>query len=165
MACRGVHFALTDEQERKLLACGDDDDAVVELVQEDIEATWDRPWLCETDRAWDAIHRCLTDGKLELRNGTPPLNRVIFGGQQMCASGEYYVCYVPRSEVASVAAALVAVTREQFDAAYDGLVDTDYPGPHCHEDREYTWTHLENLKAFWARAGSAERPVIFTVDQ
>ena len=35
-------------------------------VIEEIEDRWDRDWLVETDKAWDAIHRCLTGGTLEL---------------------------------------------------------------------------------------------------
>lgn len=138
---------------------------MVEVLQDEIEAAWDSAWLCETDKAWDAIHRCLTDGQLEIENGRPPLNRVVLGGRQLCKGGEYYVCYVPRGDVPEVAAALKAVTRQEFDAAYGALVATDYPGPHCDDDREYTWHYLEDLRAFWAKAGSARRPVIFTVDQ
>ncbi len=41
MACRGVHFALTDKREPRLLACAADDDAIVELVQEEIKAARD----------------------------------------------------------------------------------------------------------------------------
>ena len=165
MACRGVHFALTLDQERKLLASAGDDSAVVELVHEEIEDAWDRDWLCETDKAWDAIHRCLTDGKLGLDNGRPPLNLVILGGKQFCASDDYYVCYVAKDMVPAVAAALARFTRDQFDSAYNALANTDYSGPHNSDDREYTWENLEDLKQFWANAAAGGRSVIFTVDQ
>jgi hypothetical protein len=165
MACRGVHFALTAEQERQLLALLGQNDAVVELVQEEIEHAWDREWLCETDKAWDAIHRCLTDGNLALDNGAPPLNLVIFGGRQLCDSGDYYVCFVDRATVPQVATALNEYTRAEFDIAYDRLVQTDYAGPHNNDDREYTWVNIEELKPFWAKAAEAGRSVIFTVDQ
>jgi hypothetical protein len=63
----GVHFAITSEQERSLLAADDegDRDAVAELLEE-IEEFWDDDALkVDTDKAWDAIHRCLTDGTLD----------------------------------------------------------------------------------------------------
>ena len=63
VACRGVYFALTQDEEQRLLQCGDDD-SVLSLIQEDIEARWDADHLLELDKAWDAIHRCLTDGEL-----------------------------------------------------------------------------------------------------
>jgi uncharacterized protein DUF1877 len=93
------------------------------------------------------------------------LNLVIFGGRHLCDSGDYYVCYVPRSAVPGVAAALQAFERSQFDTTYDALADTDYDGPHDAHDREYTWDHLQHLKVFWAKAASGSRSVIFTVDQ
>ena len=37
---------------------------MLDIVQEEIEEPWDEEWLLEMDKAWDAIHRCLTDGRL-----------------------------------------------------------------------------------------------------
>jgi len=70
MACRGVFFALTKEEEAKLLAAADSD-AVVEIITEEIEERWDREWLVEMDKSWDAVHRCLGDGSL--RTSQPSL--------------------------------------------------------------------------------------------
>tara|TARA_R100000789_G_scaffold80776_1_gene75960 strand:+ start:876 stop:1169 length:294 start_codon:yes stop_codon:yes gene_type:complete len=56
MACRGVHFALTEEQRSQLLAIVESQGDVIGFIQEDIEELWDTEWLCETDKAWDAIH-------------------------------------------------------------------------------------------------------------
>ena len=44
---------------------------------EEIEDRWDEDWLVETDKAWDAIHRCLTGGTLEY--GPTPLHKCILG--------------------------------------------------------------------------------------
>gem|GEM_PF-7118074 len=63
MACRGVFFALTKEEEAKLLAAPDSE-AVVEIITEEVEERWDREWLVEMDKSWDAVHRCLGDGSL-----------------------------------------------------------------------------------------------------
>ena len=57
MACRGVHFALTVEEREQLLALVETQGDVIGFIQEDIEEQWDTEWLCETDKAWDAIHR------------------------------------------------------------------------------------------------------------
>ncbi len=62
MACRGVHFALSSEEQLKMAELTKSQGNVVEYIQEEIEDRWDREWLCATDKAWDAIHRCLTDG-------------------------------------------------------------------------------------------------------
>jgi hypothetical protein len=63
MACRGVFFALTSAQKEHLLAL-DSDGKRLEYIQEGIEVPWDETHLMQTDKAWDAIHRCLTDGTL-----------------------------------------------------------------------------------------------------
>jgi len=85
-----VHFAITSEQERLLLAADDegDRDAVDELL-EDIEELWDDDALkVDTDKAWDTIHRCLTDGTLEPEGGEYPLSYAILGGRHL--HDEYY---------------------------------------------------------------------------
>jgi Domain of unknown function (DUF1877) len=165
MASRGVHFALTPEQEKALLGARGNDEGIIEIVQEEIEEEWDEEWLCETDKAWDAIHRCLTDGKLELDNGAPPLSLAVLGGEQLYGEGDYYVCFVSREQVPAVARGLNEFARETFDRAYDALASTDYDGPIDSDDREYTWENLQALKELFAKASSSGRSVVFTVDQ
>ena len=58
MACRGVLFALTDEEVARLRGAKSDDE-VLGIVQDEIEQRWDQEHLEECDKAWDAIHRCL----------------------------------------------------------------------------------------------------------
>lgn len=85
-----MHFAITSERERLLLAADDegDRDAVDELL-EDIEELWDDDALkVDTDKAWDTIHRCLTDGTLEPEGGEYPLSYAILGGRHL--HDEYY---------------------------------------------------------------------------
>ena len=57
-----LHFAVTPAQEKQLLAAKSDR-KLLELVGE-IEEAWEEPFVVETDKAWDAIRRCLTDGSL-----------------------------------------------------------------------------------------------------
>jgi hypothetical protein len=65
MACRGVHFAITKIDGDRLLTASDDH-AVLHIIQDDIEERWDEDWLYQSDKAWDANHRCLSDGTLDL---------------------------------------------------------------------------------------------------
>src|SRR5438105_1826129 len=81
MSARGVHFAVTSAQAKRLLAAKSDR-KLMELVEE-IEEAWEEPFVVETDKAWDAIHRCLTDGSLLYVSGEYPLNRCICGGCQL----------------------------------------------------------------------------------
>src|SRR5215470_7370445 len=105
MACRGVYFALTDEDAKRVLAAAGDDDALIELIQEDIEARWDTNWLAETDKAWDAIHRCLTDGRLSFESSTPR-HMCVLGGRQLYEGDDYIISFVAPDQVKEVAAAI-----------------------------------------------------------
>ena len=81
MAGRGVYFALSEAQAEQL-SQAEGDDQVREIVDQ-IEEEWDRDWLFETDKAWDALHRTLTDGHLHYENGSYPLNLVVIGGMHL----------------------------------------------------------------------------------
>jgi len=62
MSCLGVLFALTEADAQRLLAAGDND-AFMTIIEE-IEEKWDEASLFQTDRAWDALHRSLSNGTL-----------------------------------------------------------------------------------------------------
>jgi hypothetical protein len=79
MGCLGVFFALTDDDKQKLFAA-EGDRAVVELIQEEIEGRWDEEWICETDKAWDAMHSCLS-GVTLTADGTRRVSLVFGGGE------------------------------------------------------------------------------------
>jgi hypothetical protein len=89
MACRGVHFAIADDDLNRLRGAASDR-AVMEIVDE-VEERWeeDEGMICETDKAWDAIHRCLTDGSLGFSSGEEPLRLCILGGEQLYQGDEY----------------------------------------------------------------------------
>ncbi|MBS2015487.1 MAG: YfbM family protein [Deltaproteobacteria bacterium] len=162
MSCRGVHFAIDAVQAERLLAA-EDDEALVEIVQEEIEEAWELAF--ETDKAWDALHRCLSDGTLTSGAGEPPLNRVFFGGRVLNESAEYFVVLVTPSEVEEIAAALAKVTEAWLKARYFETPFPAYQGEKSAEDWEYTIGNFEGLPEFFARAASEGRYVIFTVDQ
>ena len=82
MSCLGVHFAITETDASHLLAATGDE-AVLEYIQEVIEDRWDEDWLYQSDKAWDAIHRCLCDGSLASDRGTYPLKLAVLGGRQL----------------------------------------------------------------------------------
>lgn len=164
MACLGVLFALTEEQERSLLAARGDDE--VRDVEEEIEDAWDDEHLQEVQKAWDAIHRCLSDGTLNLEGGRYPLNRAILGGKPLHEGDSYIVSYVPRNEVSDVAAALAEVAEPWFRERFFALADTDFPQMYVDEQEcEITWAFLEDVREFYRRADEEGRAVIFTADQ
>jgi Domain of unknown function (DUF1877) len=164
MAGRGVHFALTADQVDALLAASDDEErrAVVEEIEEE---GWEEADAQETDKAWDAIHRCLADGTLEPGAGSYPLNKAILGGQPLYEGDDYIMALVMPHEVKEVAAALAGLDQDWLRTRYQALAATDYAEFVSDDDFEYTWDWFAPLKAFYQKAASTGRAVLFTADQ
>ena len=164
MACRGVHFAITSNDAQRLLALAGDDDAVLELVQEDAEGRWDEDWLQETDKAWDAIHRCLTDGTLT-SDASIARHKCILGGRHLYSGDEYIISFLMADEVRDVSEAIAPFGETELRDRYFMIDEAEYGVPLSDEDFEYTWEWFETLKEFFAKAADADRAVVFSVDQ
>jgi hypothetical protein len=160
-ACRGVHFAITEQQAERLLGA-EDDEQLVAIVGE-IEDEWDLAY--ETDKAWDALHRCLSNGTLSSGEGEPPLNRVFFGGNTLNQEDDYFVVLVTPAQVKEIAIALASVTEPWLRRRYFDVDFPYYQGEKSEDDWQYALGYFELLPDFFARAASAERCVIFTVSQ
>ena len=156
----GMHFAITDDDRRQLLQMEGDDEGLSEFVHEVIEER-DDEYNVETDKAWDAIHRSLTDGRLVFDNGTGPLNLAVLGGRLLTSGGDELVVLVDKDQVPAVAEALTAVTEQSLRACYERIDAADYP-EFGDEDFDYTWEDFADLTDFWRRAAASERHVIFT---
>jgi hypothetical protein len=162
MGSRGVHFAISEDQATRLLEA-EDDDVLVEIVQEEIEEAWELAF--ESDKAWDALHRSLSDGTLDPDEGEPPLNRVFFGGKMLNEEDDYFVVLVTPAQVKELAEALAKVEEPWLRKRYFDVPFPEYQGEKSEEDWEYTWSNFQGLPEFFAKAASAGRYVIFTVDQ
>ena len=163
MACRGVYFALSDEDLKKLLKAKDDQERL-SILQDEIEQKWDEEWLYEMDKSWDALHRCLTDGSLGFNKGAKPLSLCVLGGKQLYSGDDYIVSLKTPSEVADLARALPSITEQDLRKRYFAL-PSDYGMNFDEQDFQYTWDYLSGLPDFFAKAAAAGRHVVFTVDQ
>lgn len=165
MACRGVLFAITPEEAQRLQAASGNDEAVLNIVQEEIEQAWDEAHLCETDKAWDAIHRCLGNGTLA--RGKGPFSLCILGGEQLHKDPSYIISLLTPEQVKQVAKALLPLDKPWLRERYFKINPADYalPGQLCEEDFEYTWAYFEDVREFYEKAAAANRWSIFTVDQ
>ena len=161
MAGRGVFFALDEADESKLLQA-QGDEAVVSLIQEEIEERWDEAWLCETDKAWDAMHRCLSDGTLE-PDGSPR-SRLFLGGRSLHRGTEYVVNYLTPQQVHEAALAIHDLGEDWIRSRFATIGALGYEGPHDEEDLEYTLEYFFELREFVQKASNAKRPIVFTVD-
>jgi hypothetical protein len=156
----GAHFAVTKTQADALLAARSDR-KLMEIV-EAIEEAWETPFVGESDKAWNAIHRCLTDGSLLYVSGEYPLNHCICGGRQLHRGQAYTVSFVFADQVKDVAGALGKITEAWMRQRYD-LMDDDYDAER-EDDFRYVWSNFLGVRAFYRRAAKVGRAVIFTVD-
>jgi hypothetical protein len=149
MACRGVFFAITSEQ-ASAFQDAPDDDALMELVEE-VEEAWDEDNLAECDKAWDAMHRLLTDGTLEVGNGSEPLCHCVLGPNQLHDGDEYIVSLVAPEKVKQVALALAEITQTSFAERYRTVVPRDYAPEYGDEDLEYTWENFRSVRELYQK--------------
>jgi hypothetical protein len=164
MACRAVHFAITCTDANRLLAASSPDE-VLRIIQEDIEEKWDEEWLYQSDKAWDAIHRCLSDGTLNPTTGVYPRKLAILNGRQISAGEHYIVSLVTPQEAKDIASNLASIDQASLLDRYEAIDPDDYSLAKSREDFEYTREYFEDLGAFFQKAAEADRYVIFTVDQ
>jgi hypothetical protein len=163
MACLGVHFSPSEVEGRRLLAAEDNESLLAVLGE--MEEAWDEAWLAQSDRTWDALHRCLSNGTLYYDEGEYPLNRTVLGGKHLYDGDDYVVAYVAPNEVKDVAAALAALGEADLRARYDLIDVDDYDGGHGDEDFRATWESFVAVRDLYRKAAAAGRAVVFTVDQ
>jgi hypothetical protein len=140
---------------------GANNDFLLAFVRE-IEEAWDEEWLQETDKSWDAIHRCLTDGKLEF--GDSPFHKCILGSDNLYEGNDYIMSFLDPDEVKEVAEAIKDIDRDELGRRYSEI-DTERYGELSDSDFEYTWSWFPHLRDFFQKAAAANRSMLFTVDQ
>jgi hypothetical protein len=167
MASRGVHFALDARTVRKLKGFTSEED-LLDYFEEELEEKFfanQGDWLQETDKAWDAIHRSLTDGKLEWENGTYPLNHAILGGELLCSCDDYILSLKSPKQVQDIAAGLEGVTKKRLKTGYDLIARKNCDWDPSPDDWKYTWSWFTPLVDFYQRAAKAKKSVIFSAAQ
>lgn len=165
MSCRGVHYALTDSETTSLRTLRNDrarKDYLIEVIE---ERDLGGEWAAETDKAWDAIHRCFANGRLSWKGGDYPLNHIILCGEQLYKGADLIMSLKSPVEVRDIAAKIKDVSHEHMRARYFQIDSGSYEYPLCELDYEYTWEWFAGLVDFYKRAAAAGRFVLFTADQ
>ncbi len=163
MSYRGVHFAITDA-DMDLLHGASSDGELLAIIGDKIEERWDEEWLVQTDKAWDAIHRCLTDGRLQYENGEYPLRFCILGGRQLYRGDDYIISLKEPEQCRDIAAATAGIDADWLRSRYFAIEPSDFGRAPSEDDFRYTCDWFSPLPSFYAKASEAHRHVIFTVD-
>jgi hypothetical protein len=167
MSCLGLHFALTPEEASALQSMEREQDrlAHVQEVLEEHYLSESPEHVAESDKAWDAMHRALTDGLLTYDGGTFPLNHVVLAGEILYTEDDYIMSLKTPQQVAAISAALAALDEAAFRARYDRIDADEYGLEPDDEDFEYTWQWLQEVRRLYATAAAEGRFVLFTADQ
>lgn len=167
MSCLGVHFALTDDDVRELLTRSSDAERL-KFLQEELEVRYfeePQTFIAESDKAWDAMHRALTDGLLNYDGGEYPLSHVVLGGQSIYGGDDYIMSLKTPAQVKDIAAAILQYTQEQFRARYDSIDPGRYGLALSGEDFSYAWEWFQGVRQLYQIAASEGRHVLFSADQ
>jgi Domain of unknown function (DUF1877) len=159
---RGRHFALTPEDEGVLRKC--DELLRDDWISNEIEERYSEPWFCDTDTAWDAIHRALTDSTLSYEP-TTELAGVILGGEPLYFETDYIISFKTIEYVEQVANALAKLDKLTFKNLYFKINSEQYGFPLTDADFDYSWEWLFPLLEFYQNAFKNKRSVIFTAPQ
>ena len=146
----------------------EDEQARIDHLQEVIEETYfsDYPDLkSESDKAWDAMHRALADGQLSWDGGKYPLNHTVLGGELLYTDSDYIMSLKTPQQVRDIAAALPAITEEDFRRRYFAIDAKSYGCPLSEEDFRYTWDWFQSVRDLYLRAAKEGRFVLFSADQ
>lgn len=169
MGCLGVHFALTGDEVAKLRSFKSDGERLSHL-QEVIEehyfsaASEEKPFA-ESDKAWDAMHRTLADGRLTWDGGSYPLNHAVLAGELLYSGSDYIISLKNPDQVRDIAVALQRLDEEAFRAKYNAIKADEYSSPLTDEDFQYTWEWFQGVRELYQIAAAKNRYVLFTADQ
>jgi hypothetical protein len=154
MVKRGVHFGVDEAVAEELRALGDDE-AVARFARERLDEVFERgqaELVCETDRAWSALHRRLAAGGLGDDGGErDELAGAVLGGLRLHQGDDVAVYYKTPDQVRAIAEAL---GRTGVDALLARRGDG--------EDAAITRGMLEDLVRVYAHAASQGLGVVFS---
>jgi len=167
MSCLGVLFSLDKETVLKLKSYESDQERL-DFLQEEIEAdimTNQPEMFAELVHSWDALHRSLTDGKLEWTNGNYPLNQVVLGGERIYHQDNYIMSLKTPEDVQRIAETISTISHQELEKGYSRIAAEDYGMDTTIEDFEDTWIWFQESLEFWKKAAAERRFVLFTADQ
>lgn len=166
MGCLGAHFSLSNDDVERLCAFDQSERVCYlhEVIEEEFFAHQPER-KAESGKAWDAMHRALSDGELTWDGGTYPLNHVILGGRLLYTGDDFIMVLKTPHQVRDVAEALPKITEAVFRERYFAIDAGSYGLPLSEEDFHYTWDWFQVVRDFWLRAALERRYVLFTADQ
>ncbi len=167
MGCLGVHLALSDAEVQQLRSLPSERE-LLDYVIDDLEETYftdHEKYLAESDKAWDAMHRALTDGELTWDGGEYPLNHVVLGGELLYTEPDYIVSLKSPDQVRDIASVLPGINEEEFRRRYFAIEPEVYGFPVNEQDFTYIWGWFQNVRQLYTDAAAECAYILFLASQ
>jgi hypothetical protein len=163
---QGAHIILTRDDAKKVFA-NSDDAGIKNIVTElrNSKRHREAKLVLETGTAWNAIHRCLTEGTLDPTAGEFPLNHAILGGRRLHRNPEFEAIMVRPDITPHVAEALHHMKREEVHSRYQKIDPADYGQPLSITDFDRVWNALQQVRQLFEDAANERCAVLFTVER
>jgi hypothetical protein len=161
--CIGTYLALDPQTAQSLLDLSDEQLLIrVSALSKTISGLN----KLDIDESWDAMHRALTNGKLEKSpKQHPPTSYTVLGGESLLDGDDWIVILITADQVRAAAAAIQPITRQEFHARYDRIDAASYDVPLSEDDFAYTWQNLVDVKSAFARWAKDAKWVLFVAAQ
>lgn len=113
-------------------------------------------------KAWDAIHRLLTEGTLDPTGGDAPLNMTILGGKSIHKGTDFAAVVVRPDMTPFVAEALAEITEEEFRKKFADLPKHGYSQNVGDKDFDEVWRVTRLVCEFYEFCAAERLAVLFT---
>ena len=166
MKGQGAHIILTRDDAKKVFSASDDN--AVRTVATELRGSKrhrEAKLVLETGTAWNAIHRCLTEGTLDPTSGEFPLNQTILGGRRLYKGDAFEAILVRPDITPHIAEALHHLKREDIHSRYQRIDPADYGQPLTIADFDRIWNALQQIRQLYEDASNERCAVMFTVEK
>jgi hypothetical protein len=154
MLGRGYLFALAPDEVALLSRCEGQGEVLVLL---EVLRVAGAP-CSEVDKAWLALHRCLSSDDRDA-----PLARAVLGRKVLLDRDGALATVLPAEEVGEVARALDTIGEAEFRVRWVNAGDGEGPDGESEElDLLYAWSWFQRLRDHHRAAARAGRAVLFT---
>jgi hypothetical protein len=160
---RGYHIALGREHAKRLFGIKDDQEILKFL--EELKASPEMKKsgrLLDSGTAWDALHRCLTEGELDPAGGDFPLNHAVLGGKRLYQGSDYVAVLIRPDMTRFISDALDEVDEADFRKKFFALNRDSYKQPLGEKEFTQHWIMLQDLQVFFEAAADNLEAVVFT---
>lgn len=164
VAGEGAYVVLTRNDAKDLFAMEGD-----EAVRGFIEKLRNSPKHREADlvlecgKAWDPIHRVLTDGTLSRESDDFPNDHCVLGGRRLHEGADFEVIMVRPDIVILVAESLHKMKRAEFSEKYLALDPEQYGHVPTETEGDAVWAMFKLIRQLFEDASGDHAAVVFTV--